>query len=352
MVMKNKKNNEPTLGINKAFRFSKKKPSILFYNCFGWKVDLIRKIYPQYHCLFISKKKSILKYHVLCMKHQISACVIWGMSEPSHLITFLKKKNIPLWRLEDGFIRSCGLGVHFVLPYSLCLDKTGMYFDATRPSDLENILQNITLTAEQKDYARQLIVSIKAKRITKYNGPNTNLAPTLYGAKTARRILVVGQVESDASIIFGCEKKITNNQLVHLAAKENPDAQIIYKIHPDVLAQKREKLSEPDDVKNIAWIVDKEMSIDDALTGVDRLYTISSLFGFESLLRGVAVTAVGAPFYSGWGLTDDRQNTARRTRKLSLEEVFYAAYVLYPRYFNPYSGEGVSIEGVIKIVAR
>ncbi|WP_299497043.1 hypothetical protein [uncultured Shewanella sp.] len=52
---------------------------------------------------------------------------------------------------------------------------------------------------------------------------------------------------------------------------------------------------------------------------IDEVYTISSLSGFEALLRGLKVTTMACPFYSGWGLTNDLQPNARRNRKLTID---------------------------------
>ena len=42
----------------------------------------------------------------------------------------------------------------------------------------------------------------------------------------------------------------------------------------------------------------------DVLLGiVDEVHTLTSLTGFEALLRGIEVHAYGGPFYAGWGLT-------------------------------------------------
>jgi capsular polysaccharide export protein len=68
---------------------------------------------------------------------------------------------------------------------------------------------------------------------------------------------------------------------------------------------------------------------------VEEVHTITSLTGFEALLRGVAVTCWGRPFYAGWGLTEDRAPIARRTRRLALDELVAGALILYPRYLDP-----------------
>ena len=79
-------------------------------------------------------------------------------------------------------------------------------------------------------------------------------------------------------------------------------------------------------------------------------HTITSLSGFEALLKGIKVTTVGAPFYSGWGLTDDRQPVPRRMRSLSLLELLAGAYLLYPRYANPETGEPLDLEDVLQLI--
>jgi len=46
----------------------------------------------------------------------------------------------PLLRIEDGFLRSAGLGSDFIAPGSLVVDSRGLYFDPSKPSDLEHLL--------------------------------------------------------------------------------------------------------------------------------------------------------------------------------------------------------------------
>jgi len=67
--------------------------------------------------------------------------------------------------------------------------------------------------------------------------------------------------------------------------------------------------------------------------------TLTSLSGFDALLRGKAVTTYGLPFYAGWGLTTDMAFAAtscfaRRTRQLSLDELVAATLLRYPVYWD------------------
>ncbi|MCY1300989.1 Capsule polysaccharide biosynthesis protein [compost metagenome] len=139
---------------------------------------------------------------------------------------------------------------------------------------------------------------------------------------------------------------------MQLAASENPSSQIIYKPHPEVLKGTAEAKSNPELVRNMAMILTQDISLADAFDTVDHVYTITSLSGFEALLRGIKVTTIGCPFYSGWGLTDDRQPNSRRNRKLSIDEVFAAAYVLYAKYLDPITKKPIEIEQAIEVLAR
>jgi capsular polysaccharide export protein len=67
---------------------------------------------------------------------------------------------------------------------------------------------------------------------------------------------------------------------------------------------------------------------------VDELHTMTSLAGFEALLRGRRVVVYGRPFYAGWGLTIDRL-AQDRGRALTLDELVAGVLILYPRYLDP-----------------
>jgi capsular polysaccharide export protein len=240
-------------------------------------------------------------------------------------------------RIEDGFIRSIGLGAEHTRPLSLCVDGRHLYFDATGASKLEQLLINYDFSADKAllDEASTAIASLLANRVSKYNFVGSDSHTSLVNCGGRKVVVVIGQVEDDESIKRGCSRIITNNDLVRMAASENPLARVLYRPHPDVVAKKRAELSDPAEVSDICEIIGGQVSLTQTLDVADHVYTITSLVGFEALLRGVKVTTVGAPFYSGWGLTDDRQNVSRRQRQLTVVELFAAAYLLYPEYRGP-----------------
>ena len=69
---------------------------------------------------------------------------------------------------------------------------------------------------------------------------------------------------------------------------------------------------------------------------------MTSLTGFDALLRDKTVVTYGQPFYAGWGLTQDRAaeggapaaGLRRRTRRLSLDELVAGALLHYPVYWD------------------
>ncbi len=248
-------------------------------------------------------------------------------------------------RVEDGFLRSRGLGAELIPPLSLVCDTRGIYYDPTQPSDLEDwIAKRATLRPDQQARAEALIARLVALGLSKYNlGGATPELPT------GHRILVPGQVEDDASIRLGAGDITTNLSLLQAARAANPDAIILYKPHPDVEAGLRCGAVPDAALTDLADAVLPRCDPAALLSEVDALWTMTSLMGFEALLRGVAVTTTGAPFYAGWGLTTDLGCTpARRTARPDIAGLAHAALIDYPRYFDPVTRQPCPVEVVIE----
>jgi capsule polysaccharide export protein KpsC/LpsZ len=277
---------------------------------------------------------------------------VWGPELSPAMAALATAREIPVWFMEDGFLRSARPSATRTPPLSLALDSRTPYFDCRKPSDLEVLLSTYDFEMDQPLIARARagIELLLGSGISKYNDARDRTAEDVYGEKTRKRVLVVGQVEDDASIRYGCVSPMSNNNLVRLAAEEQPDAQILYKPHPDVLSRVRPARSDPAEVAHLCRVVTERLPLSEALRTVDHVYTITSLAGFEALLRGIKVTTAGCPFYSGWGLTDDRQPNPRRGRALSIEALFAGAYLLYPRYFDPGTGAQTSFEATVATI--
>ena len=59
--------------------------------------------------------------------------------------------------------------------------------------------------------------------------------------------------------------------------------------------------------------------------------------GGDAFFWGKAITCLGLPFYSGWGLTYDRHELQRRQARPDILGLIHACLIEYPRYFDPMS---------------
>lgn len=332
------------------------KPIAIVFRVSPWKRTYMQDFIPEYELVYVPKAIRRHTWYKLVASQGDHAFIIWGFEtrEDRRIEALADKYGVPIHRIEDGFVRSVGLGSKLTPPYSICLDKTGMYFDSTQESDLEKLLNYYDFAADHllMDRASSTMKLLLSKGISKYNHLSRKSTGDLYGPRKEKRILVIGQVEDDASILKGSKIAYTNNDIVRIARDENPEAEIFYKPHPDVLEGTRQMQSNPEDVAHISKVLREPIALVDSLEGIDHVYTITSLSGFEALVRGIKVTTLGAPFYSGWGLTDDRQNTGRRKRNLTIEELFAGAYMLYPRYRDPINKVELTLEETIELIHR
>jgi capsular polysaccharide export protein len=266
-------------------------------------------------------------------KRRGGAIAVWASRAPEGLARAAAACEVPVLTVEDGFVRSVGLGADFMPAASLVVDHSGIYYDPTRPSDLERLLAETTFDDAVLERARRLIGLLVARGITKYNigGDVADLGIPA----GARRILVPGQVEDDRSVALGGAGITRNLELLERVRGANPDAVIVYKPHPDVDAGHRRGVIADPVALNYADRVVRGVSSAAILPVVDEVHTLTSLVGFEALLRGRAVVVYGQPFYAGWGLTADRAAPARRRRKLTVEQLVAGTLILYPRYLDP-----------------
>ncbi|WP_233544913.1 capsular polysaccharide biosynthesis protein [Pseudooceanicola sediminis] len=251
-------------------------------------------------------------------------------------------------RVEDGFLRSRGLGAALVPPLSLVLDDLGIYYDPARESRLERLIATrSTLRADQRARAEALIARLRAAGLSKYN---TGQVPDLSHLRAGRRLLVPGQVEDDASVRLGAGAVRTNLALLQAARAAHPDAVILYKPHPDVEAGLRPGAI---DAGGLADAVLRDVDPGAVLGQVDAVCTMTSLIGFEALLRGLPVQVLGQPFYAGWGLTDDLgPQVDRRRARPDLAGLVHATLIDYPRYRDPVSELPCPVEVVVDRLAE
>ncbi|RLA76945.1 MAG: capsular polysaccharide biosynthesis protein [Epsilonproteobacteria bacterium] len=273
-----------------------------------------------------------------------SRIYIWGKRELADIEQYARENQISIYRVEDGFIRSVSLGSDLTRPYSLAIDRRGIYFDPAQESDLEHILNFHPFSSDELNRAKQIKDQIIKEKLSKYNNYE-NIS--LQVPDHQKILLVPGQVEDDASIRYGAVG-MSNLKLLQQTRAKAPQAYIIYKPHPDVLAGNKIGKIEDEVALNYCDRIVTEVSLDSILSLSDEVHTMTSLVGFEAIMRGIKVYTYGLPFYAGWGLSVDLYRCERRKRKLSIEELTAGTLLLYPHYIDPLSRRPCNTEVTLR----
>lgn len=200
-----------------------------------------------------------------------------------------------------------------------------------------------------------MISEITGHRITKYNHQPEECKE--YGTLGRRKILVVDQSYNDWSIKISGGDERSFDLMLRRAVDDNPDCDILVKVHPDTLARKKisdnrfplgyyENIEERDNV----FLVADGVNPYSLLEKVDEVYVYSTQLGFEALLAGKKVHTFGTPFYAGWGLTDDYRDFPHRTRRPSLEEMFYIVYCVYTKWRDPINNKTCGISTALDYI--
>jgi capsular polysaccharide export protein len=250
-----------------------------------------------------------------------------------------RRAGVSLLRIEDGFLRSVGLGAGLARGASLAVDDTGIYYDPSRPSRLETLLETSDVSEADRTRGEDLIRKAVAARVSKYN---FGKARSFRFPDEREVVLVPGQVADDAAIRKSMSSTIdcantpnVNRDLLRLARERAPDAYIVFKPHPDVETGLRKGKLGAGEVLQYADEIAQNADIIDLIEAVDRIETFSSLSGFEALMRGKQVTVHGLPFYAGWGISDDLTESPRRTRRRTIAELVFLAFCVYSRTIDP-----------------
>lgn len=266
----------------------------------------------------------------------IDYVVGWG-SKPSAEAgrRYARKHGLPYFSLEEGFL--CYPPDNTERMMSIVVDDLGIYYDASKTSRLETLLNSDTgMTETLLDLASGMIQQIRDHRLSKYNG--APVLEQLPGRQHAKKILVIDQTYGDYSVTLGGADKHSFSSMLDLAIKENESADIIVKTHPRTASgDKAGYLGSSLPPRSNLWTLDESVNPISVLEHVDHVYVVTSQLGFEGLLMGVPVSCFGTPFYAGWGLTDDRCKLGhlRRSAPMSVEKMFVALYFWYTKYVLP-----------------
>ncbi|MBL4953529.1 hypothetical protein JK635_15150, partial [Neobacillus sp. YIM B02564] len=112
-----------------------------------------------------------------------SIVLAWGFKPSAfHAVAYSSRYDIPLLRLEDGFLRSLGLGVSGAAPLSIVLDDLSIYYDGTQPSRLEQLIRDADLDPVLMERVKASLELLAKFRLSKYNhAPSVRFASAVDG---------------------------------------------------------------------------------------------------------------------------------------------------------------------------
>lgn len=279
--------------------------------------------------------------------HYMISGTVYQEAQKSHggAIKALQEFNLgdTLILFEQGFLASSHSWSEAFRsgdPKMACLgyvyDDMAHYFMTDYPNRLIHKLNSDhALSSAETARARDAIDRIVARKISKYN--SQPIVDPAMNEGFDRRVLVCDQAFADASTIYGKLTERDFEQMLLAAIRENPDAEILIKTHPDTHWEKGKRLGYFNHLQDTGRvrILRDPINPFNLFEKVDKVYVGSSQMGLEALFAGKDVVCFGAPFYAGWGLTDDRQSIPHRHRVRSLEELFHYFYIWYTIYQVP-----------------
>src|SRR6056297_1861013 len=257
---------------------------------------------------------------------------VWGHSPyAARGEAMARKTGAGLIRVEDAFLRSLHPGRAGEAPLGLVIDRTGIHFDASAPSDIETLLATHPLDdTALLDRARGCIARLQEAHLTKYTAfdPETPCPDPGY-------VLVIDQTRGDASVAHGGADANSFREALYYAQEENPGARILIKSHPETLAGHRSGYYSDADTGDRVSLFTDQVSPWQLMEGAVGVYTVSSQLGFEAILAGHRPRVFGQPFYAGWGLTQDEDPHPRRGRRLTRAQLAACALILAPVWYDP-----------------
>lgn len=323
--------------------------------CIASSIDIINSV--QKYLKTLLRCRTLLDNRALKHEKSLNAVQIffqWGLLDTknkSKLRQFARLFGCPVVYLEDGFIRSHGIGLSGEPGLSIIIDDLTPYYDATQASRLETFLASNKLVSKKiQTYCQNCIERIIKHKISKYNdAPRHKLQ---IGRHDRKKLLIVDQRYNDMSVTYGLANSQTFEDMLSDAINYYHDWDIIIKQHPDSIKGGKssyfntERLSFAKEMNNI-FIIDYDINPYSLLELIDEVFVCTSQLGFEACMVEKKVHCYGMPFYAGWGITEDKLKIPRRNKKRNIFEIFYFSYIKLSRYIDPRTNELCSLEHII-----
>ena len=275
--------------------------------------------------------------------------ISWGQRFNQSHLDYLRRKGFKVYQCEDGFLRSFGLGCEFTKPFSLSFDDKGLYANPKLGSSLAESISHSLNCAQAKE-ARLFIKLFRSLKLTKYMSIGSSLSNELLDLlvknNEKRILLVCGQVSDDVSFLNSDFNLLTFQNLVNQLKKENPHSFLIYRPHPDCFKGIRQGEVDLEG----ADFIDIKSNISSLIDLSDEVHVVNSLTGVEALMLGKKVVCWGNSWYSGRGLTEDKNSLITKKEPVSLEQLVYIAYIYNPIYFDYSSNQYTSVFNLLEVI--
>ena len=299
-------------------------------------------------CLFEAKEEETSRADLL---------ISWRYRDFGRVAALARRTGQPVLLAEDAFLKSVLTTARpgprrYKSNTAIFFDDLGYHFAAARPSRLEVLLNSVDLGPEEIRRGAAIREKLVCNRLTKYNHQPPFCGEL--GRPGRKKVLVVDQSFGDSSVPNALASARTFRLMLKAALKENPEADIIVKKHPDSIARgdRPRRTSYFQDIKAEGRIFHLTVEADpySVIEQVEAVYTVSSLMGLEALMAGKHVHVFGLPAYAGWGLTIDHLKCPRRTRTRTLDELVFIIYVLYTHYAAEDGGPLTAEEAIESLI--
>ncbi|WP_446676438.1 capsular polysaccharide export protein, LipB/KpsS family, partial [Pantoea endophytica] len=243
-----------------------------------WRIPFLRNFLAQ-PCQKLSLQRPVAD--------AVTTIAVWGYRPNTRQpVAWARSVGKSVLRLEDGYIRSLDLGVNGAPPFSLVLDRLGIYYDANRPSELEKMIQEREVNQRLADDAKRAMSIIVEQDLSKYNQAPAFVAGA---CATSNVVLVIDQTLGDMSVTYGNAGPNNFVLMLEAAIRENPGAVVWIKVHPDVLQGKKSGYYHSFQSTHRIHLMADDVSPQSLLRHVSRVYVMTSQYGFEALMAGKPV---------------------------------------------------------------